>query len=487
MRYSVIIRIVSYIMLLFSCSVVAPIFVSLYYHDGDVMPFAITGAIEISIGLIGWLSCRHQKQQLKVRDGFLVVTAVWLSLSLVAALPFYLSSSPHLTLINALFEAVSGLTTTGATILKHISTLPQALLFYRQELQFLGGMGIVVLAVAVLPVLGIGGMQLYRAETPGPMKDRKLTPRIAETAKALWFIYLLLTVACALSYWFAGMTLFDAIGESFSTIATGGFSLHDSSFSFYHSNLIYSIAMIFMLLSSISFAIHYSSFKQRTLKMYWKDIECRFFFWILMISAAFTIFVLLFNHVYSNLSDNIMKGLFTVVSMATTTGFTNAKFSHWPSFIPFMLMFIGIIGACGGSTAGGIKVIRFVLICKQSVRELYHLIHPEGVYPLKFGERILNDRTVQAMWGFIGMFIALFVLLTFILLATGMDLVTAFSAVVDTLANVGAGIGAVTDSFAHVGVIAKIVLMISMIIGRLEIFTVLLLFTPEFWRQYRLI
>jgi trk system potassium uptake protein TrkH len=483
MRFKAIIRIIGFILMLFSVSVVVPIMMSLIYHDGATGPFVITGVFELALGFLGWFPLRNYRQQLKTRDGFLVVTLVWVVLSTFAALPFYLTPEVGMNVTDAFFEAVSGLTTTGATIISGIQYLPHAILFYRQELQFLGGMGIVVLAVAVLPLLGIGGMQLYRAETPGPMKDSKLTPRITETAKALWFIYIILTATCAFSYWVAGMTVFDAIGESFSTIATGGFAMHDSSFAFYHSNAIDIICMLFMFLSGISFALHYTVFQRRRFLDYWYDVEFRYFVWIIITVAVITLSTLMINHVYPSFEDDVMHGLFTVISLATTTGFTNSKFSAWPTFLPVLLMWVGMVGACGGSTAGGIKVMRCVLLCKQSMREMKRLIHPNAVYLIKFGKQALPIETIEAMWGFIGIFIATFAVLTLVLMALGMNLLTAFSAVVDTLANVGVGIDGVSDSFEHIGAASKWVLTLSMIAGRLEIFTLLLLFTPAFWQK----
>lgn len=482
MRYAAVAKIIGSLLVMFSLSVIVPIAISLYYQDGGLVAFTTTGASELIAGLVVLFIFRKGNQQLRTRDGFLVVALVWIVLSGFAAIPFHISSLVHMSITDSFFEAVSGLTTTGATIIPDIEHLPHAILFYRQELQFLGGMGIVVLAVAVLPMLGIGGMQLYRAETPGQLKDKKLTPRITETAKALWLIYIILTIACAASYWAGGMSLFNAIGESFSTIATGGFSMHSKGFVFYHSNAIYLIATFFMFLSGTSFILHYSVFQQRRVSVLWKDTQFRYYVFLIFLVAGFTISVITSHHVYNRFEVSFINGLFSAVSMVTTTGFKNSYFSHWPSFVPVMLLCVGIIGACSGSTTGGIKIIRFVLICKQSMREMLRLIHPNGVYLIKFGNQALPSKTIEAMWGFIGIFIAVFVVLVLIFIATGMNFLTAFSATVDSLANVGAGIGDVAQTFEHVSTTAKWVLSIAMIAGRLEIFTLLLLFTPAFWR-----
>ena len=483
MRYVAVLKIIGFLLMLFSVSVIVPVCISLYYDDGGTRTFLITGLAELTTGFVLWFLCRNGAAQIKTRDGFLVVALVWFILSAFAAIPFYMAPFVDLSLTDSYFEAVSGLTTTGASIIPNLEQLPHAMLFYRQELQFLGGMGIVVLAVAVLPMLGIGGMQLYRAETPGNFKGNKLTPRIAETAKALWLIYIILTVLCAVSYWLAGMDIFHAVGESFSTIATGGFSMHTQGFAFYHSNSIYMIAIVYMFLSGVSFALHFSVFQQHRISLYLKDVEFRYYVLIIIIVAAFTISVIASHHIYSDFETSFINGLFSVMSMVTTTGFKNSFFSHWPTFIPIMLMCVGIIGACGGSTAGGIKVMRFVLICKQSMREMRRLIHPNGVYLIKFGEHALPSSTINAMWGFISVFIAGFVVLMLLLMATGMNMLTAFSSAVDSLANVGAGIGDVAQTFQFVGTPAKWILCVAMIAGRLEIFTLLLLFTPAFWRK----
>lgn len=483
MQYRAIIRIVGFMLMLFSSSVIAPLMICFFYQDAGLHSFLTTGLLEFVIGFFCWFSLNKQKPMLKTREGFLIVVVIWIVLSLFAALPFWLVASVHLSFTDALFEAISGLTTTGATMMTHIDSLPHAILFYRQELQFLGGMGIVVLAVAILPMLGIGGMQLYRAEKSEPLKENKLTPRITETAKMLWFIYLSLTAACAWSYWIAGMSFFDAVGESFATISTGGFCMHDNSFAFYHSNAILMISMLFMFLGGTSFTLHFLAFQRRNILIYWKDIEFRYYMYIIIIIALFTTLVISLYQVYSTFGQSLMKSLFTVISIVTTSGFTNAQFGSWPSFIPVLLMMVAIIGACGGSTAGGIKVMRFILVCKQSMREIRRLIHPNGVYSIKFGRHSLDVKTIEAMWGFMAIFIASFALLLLALMATGMNLITAFTAVVDTLANLGAGIGVLSKTFVNITVPAKWILMLSMIAGRLEIFTLLLLFTPAFWRN----
>lgn len=301
--------------------------------------------------------------------------------------------------VDAYFESLSGLTTTGATVITGIDNLPQSILWYRQQLQWFGGMGIIVLAVAVLPMLGIGGMQLYRAETPGPVKDSKLTPRITETAKALWYIYLGLTVTCATCYYLAGMSGFDAITHSFATVAIGGFSTHDASIGFFNSTIIELIAVVFMILSGCNFALHFFAWRTKNPTIYFRDPEFKFYIFVLGGVSLITIAVLIAAGTY-NTFESITRGIFEVVSVATTTGFATADFAHWPLVLPFLLFLIAFIGGCAGSTGGGMKAIRILLIYKQGVREIKRLVHPNAVIPVKLGSKPVPDRVLEAVWGF---------------------------------------------------------------------------------------
>lgn len=483
MRYTGIIRIVGFILMLFSVINIAPIAISFYYHDGGTRAFIDTLLIQLFVGTTAWFIFRKQKTALKTRDGFLIVAVVWFVLGAFAALPFYLSPLVHTSLINALFEAISGLTTTGASVMTNLDLMPHAVLFYRQELQFFGGMGIVVLAVAVLPMLGIGGMQLYRAETPGPMKNRKLTPRIAETAKALWAIYTILTIACAICYWLAGMNLFNAICESFSTVATGGFSPHDASFAFYHSSMIDLIAIFFMFISGINFGLHFTAFRRKSIKVFWQDVEFRYYLSLVLISTLMVFIGLLAHEYYPSTWQDLIRSLFTIVSLATTTGLTNGNFSIWPSFIPLFLLLISMIGACGGSTTGGMKTSRFIILCKLCALQFKKLIHPNAIYPLKFGQQEISQPLVEAVLAFVIIYVAFWFAATLILLTTGLDLTTALSTAALCVSNLGVGLGSVADGFSHLSDVAKSIMMVLMVAGRLEIFTLILLFTPDFWRK----
>jgi trk system potassium uptake protein TrkH len=426
---------------------------------------------------------RGQHRELRVRDGFVVVALFWTVLAVVGALPFALAEQPHMSFTDAMFESMSGLTTTGATVITGIDHLPKSIQFYRQELQWLGGMGIIVLAVAVLPMLGIGGMQLYRAETPGPMKDNKLTPRITETAKALWYIYLGLTVSCAVAYWFAGMDVFDAIAHSFSTVAIGGFSTHDLSIGYFQSEAVEMVAVVFMLLAGVNFSLHFVAWRSVNPLTYFRDSEFKTYITVLACAAAVTVVYLYLSGTYEAFGDALHHGLFQAVSIGTTTGFTTAAYFHWPGFLPVMLLFTSFIGGCAGSTGGGMKVIRFLLLFKQGMREITRLVHPNAQIPVKVGGKPMPERVIEAVWGFFAIYVVCFTLMMLVLLATGLDQVTAFSAVAACLNNLGPGLGDVGFHYADINVTAKWVLSLAMVLGRLEIFTLLVLLSPAFWRR----
>ena len=482
MQYAVIQRILGLLLILFSTTMIPPIIVSFIFKDGSANTFAQALAVILSLGMICWFPVRKVRKELRMRDGFLVVVLFWTVLGCAGALPLYLSDALDLNIASSLFESLSGLTTTGATVIVNIDTLPKSILFYRQELQWLGGMGIIVLAVAILPLLGIGGMQLYRAETPGPDKENKLTPRITETAKALWYIYLLLTIACALAYWFAGMSVFDAIAHSFSTIAIGGFSTHDASMGYFNSTAIDMVAVVFMLLAGVNFGLHYVSIRSRSLSPYRKDAEFITYIGILASVALVTVLYLIISQTFDT-SEALLQGLFQVVSIGTTTGFTTTNYLSWPGFLPVLLLFISFIGGCAGSTGGGMKVIRIMLLFKQGMRELKRLVHPNAQLIVKMGSNAVPDRVIDAVWGFFATYVAVFSVMMLLLLASGLDQVTAFSAVAATINNLGPGLGEVGANYASINDFSKLVLSFSMLLGRLEIFTLIVLFTPAFWAK----
>jgi len=483
MHFSIVFRILGVLLMLFSILANLPsIVISIIYNDGEIASFVTSLLITFFTGLMLWFFTLGSKKELRTRDGFLVVTLFWTVLGVFGALPFFLSFDLPLSITDAVFESISGLSTTGATVIVGLDILPKSILFYRQQLQWLGGMGIVALAVAVLPMLGIGGMQLYRAESPGPVKNDNLVPRLAETAKALWYIYLALTLACTLFYWAAGMTLFDAICHSFTTVAIGGFSTHDASLAYFDSSAINIIATVFMFLAGINFALHFTAWRAKSINQYFKDPELRFYAVMMLVLSVVTMTVLYFSNTHT-LLDSIVHGAFQSVSIATTTGFTTDDFSTWPSMLPYMLIYASIIGACAGSTGGGMKVIRILLILKQGLREIQRLIHPNAVIPIKLGNTLVPDRVIDSVWGFFAMYVMVFLALLLAMLATGLDVVTAFSAVGAAINNLGPGLEGVAKNYASVTDAGKWILCFAMLLGRLEIFTLLVLFLPMFWRR----
>jgi len=483
MQLTVIQRILGLLIMLFSVTMLPPAAVGFYYGEQSMWPFLEAFAILLLTGLIIWAPVYRVRRELRLRDGFVVVLMFWLVLGVFGALPLYLDKALHISVTDAVFESMSGLTTTGATVITALDDLPRAILIYRQQLQWMGGMGIIVLAVAILPMLGVGGMQLYRAEMPGPVKDTKLTPRITETAKALWYLYLGFTVACALAYWAVGMEPFDAIAHSFSTVSLGGFSTHDASIGYYDSAAVEAVAITFILLGGVNFALHFLTWRGLSVRHYWQDAEFRTYVLIISTVAAVSVGYLYYTATTEGWSDTLRQGIFQAVSIGTTTGFTTTDFYNWPGFLPVLLIFTSFIGACAASTGGGIKVIRFLLLFKQGQREVVRLVHPNAEIAVKVGRSALSDRVVEAVWGFFSAYVAVFSIIMLALMASGLDQVTAFSAVAASLNNLGPGLGDVGPHYADINDFAKWVLCIAMLMGRLEIFTVLVLLTPAFWRK----
>ena len=482
MTRSAVQRVLGLLLTMFSSAMLIPVLVSLIFSDNAWPAFIGSFFIILGSGLVIWWPVRHEKRELRLRDGFLVVALFWIVLSLFGAAPFLLVEYPQMTFTNAVFESVSGLTTTGATVLSDLHTLPKSILFYRQQLQWFGGLGIIVLAVAVLPILGVGGMQLYRAETPGPVKDSRLTPRITETAKALWYVYLGITILCGASYWAAGMSFFDAICHAFSTVAIGGFSTYDASIGHFNSTLIDMIAVIFMFIAGVNFSLHFLAWRHRSLGSYLLDPEFRAYVKVLGFVSVSVLVYLYLSGYYSTLSETFTKGLFQVVSIGTTTGFTTADFSVWPGALPIILILSSFIGGCAGSTAGGMKVIRWLLMYKQGLAEVQRLVHPSAEIPVKLGSMSVNHRVINAVWGFFAVYIVIFGVLLIVQLASGLDPVSSFAAVAATLNNLGPGLGQVSIGFSDIGSVGKWSAVCGMLLGRLEIFTLLVLITPTFWK-----
>ena len=478
-------RIVGILIGLFSLTMLPPILIAAIYNDGGGGDFFAAFTVTLLIGFLLWMPNRHLRRELKIREGFLIDVLFWVTLGSVGAIPFLMSTRVDMNVASAFFESFSGLTTTGATVIEHIEALPKSIIFYRQMLQWFGGMGIIVLAVAVLPMLGIGGMQLYRAEMPGPVKDSKVTPRIAETAKALWYIYLCLTLACMLTFWLAGMSLFDALCHSFSTVSIGGFSTHDASIGYFNSDIINFITVTFLVISGVNYTLHFSVFtaKKISFDIYRKDPEVRAFI-LIQVGLTIICFATLMNHeVYGSIERTFSQSLFQAVSISTTAGFTTTSFADWPLFLPVLLVISSFIGGCAGSTGGGLKVIRVLLLNLQGLRELKRLVHPKAIYRIKLGDQALPDRVIEAIWCFFSTYALVFIICMLALLMTGMDELSSFSATVAMLNNLGPGLGAVALHFNEVNDTSKWIMIIAMLFGRLEIFTLLVLFTPVFWKN----
>ena len=460
-----------------------PALISVIYGDGAGLAFVVAFILTLLTGLAFWYPYRRDRADLRAKEGFLIVVLFWTVLATFGALPFALLDQPEMSITDSVFESFSGLTTTGATVIEGIEFLPKAVQFYRQQLQWLGGMGIIVLPVAILPILGVGGMQLYRAETPGPVKDSKMTPRIADTAKHLWYIYLSLTMACTFAYWIAGMSLFDAVCHAFSTIAIGGFSTYDASLGHFNSAAVNFICVIFLWIAALNFSLHYAAVSGRNIKNYFKDPECKAFFTIQFVLVTVCFLVLINYAVYDSAEVALDQALFQAVSISTTAGFATTDFSSWPAFLPILLIFSSFIGGCAGSTGGGLKVIRILLLFIQGKREVDRLIHPKAVYSVKLGDRAMPSRVVEAVWGFFAAYAIVFVVIMIGLIGSGLDNITAFSATAAALNNLGPGLGSVSGTYAEVSDTGKWLLMIAMLFGRLEIFSLLVLFSPTFWRS----
>lgn len=488
MQFAAAFRVLGILLMLFSLTLLPPIGFSLWYDDGNLKAFIDTLLFTLIGGLLIWLPTRHAQRELRTRDGFFIVTLMWAGMSAFAAIPFVLTPALSAGYADAYFEAMSGLTTTGGTAFPHLDDLPKSVLWYRQQLNFVGGGGVIVLAIAVLPMLGIGGMQLFKAETSGPMKDAKLTPRIKETAKALWFIYVGLCAFGSLAFWLAGMSLFDAIGHSFGAVSTGGFSTHDASFGYWNSPLIDGIGILLMWLGSVNFSLHFLAWRHAhkgrpSLSVYWKDPEFRFYNVFLLSLIALATFGLHSLAVYPTWGESLRHAAFNTVSLVTTTGFLDGDYGQWPSYVPWLLVFGMFFGGCAGSTSGGIKAIRFLMLTKQSIREFQRLIHPKGVFVVKLGEEVVSDRVAEAIWGFISLYALVTLVLTLAVMATGVSFELAFSGIAASINGAGPGLGVLSSNVSSLSDTAVWLMSFAMLVGRLEVFTVLILFTPMFWRR----
>lgn len=483
MQFKSVIRIIGLFIILFSTTMIFPNIVSIIYQDNEKKTFVKSFFIVLIIGLLLWIPNKKKIFNLKLKESFFVVSILWIILGSLGALPFIFCKKINISITDSFFESFSGLTTTGATILTNLENLPKSILFYRQILQWIGGMGIIVLGIAALPLLSIKGMQLYKAEIPGPLKDEKMRPRIAETAKTLWLIYILLTIICALTLWFSGINAFDAISHSFSIVSLGGFSTYDQNIGHFQNTFINLIISIFLIISNSNFNLHFLFLSNKNFNIYWKNIEFRVFILFQLILMIICTITLLYYSFYNSFTETLNQVFFQVVSVSTTAGFKTEDFTKWPAFLPILLFFSSFIGGCSGSTGGGIKVIRILLLTMHSSREIKRLIHPNAIYTIKIGSKIFSNNTIENIFGFFTAYLFIFIISFFILIGTGIDEYSAFTSIAATLNNLGEGMGCVSENFVHINPTGKWVLIITMIFGRLEVFTLLILFTPTFWKK----
>ncbi len=477
MNFLQIVKTFSLLLVFFSFAFLPAYIVSVIYSDGLDRLFIKIFSFVFAFGLVGWIATRKDKSEIQTRDGFFIITFFWVILALVGSLPFL---GINMTYADSFFESMSGITTTGGTVIVGLDNLPESILFYRQTLQWLGGMGLIVLAVAIMPLLGIGGGQLFKTEIPGAMNEQKFTPRIKETAQALWLIYTLLTLACFIGYLIGGMSAFDAISHSLSTVSIGGFSTHDASFAYFNSNIINYICIIFMLLSALSFTLHYFAFYKRRLINYLTDPEAKFF---LLMCTGVLIITFLITYITSKEVINISNLIFQTISFITTSGFTIEERSNLPFAVSFILLVAAFIGACSGSVGGGLKSWRVLIMLKSAYRNFMLMVHPKAVVTIKIGSKPVSNDVSNAVWGFFSIYVLCFMFFLFLLLILDIDFVTAFSAVGACLNNLGPGLGDVINNYQSLPDTAKYILSFVMLIGRLEIFTFLILFMPAFWSR----
>ena len=478
-----VLHVLSLVILIFGLTMLVPLAVSWGLRDGAERAFDEAILLTLAVGaLLGYVT-RKSKRDLRIRDGFLMVALVWTVLPAFAAVP--LIAQLDLSFTDAYFETVSGLTTTGATILTGLDALPVSINFWRTQLVWLGGMGLIVLAVAVLPLLGIGGRQMFKAETPGPMKDSKMTPRIAETAKGLWGVYAGFSLCCLLAYHWAGMPWLDAIMHTFSTMGLGGFSSHDASFGYFNSVAIESVAIVFMLIAGMNFATHFIALSGRSLRAYRVDPEAGWYLAVTLGSVVGIAIFLMAHQVYPDAGEAFRRAAFNVISIATTTGFATVDYALWPMFAPLWMLFLCSFATSAGSTGGGIKMIRAILLYKQVNREMVRAIHPNAVYQVRIGSESVPVNILFAVLAFGFVYVACIVSMTLLLSLTGLDIITAFSAVVASINNTGPGLGQVGPSttFTTLNDFQTWVCTFAMLLGRLEIFTLLVVLTPAFWRK----
>jgi len=479
-----VIHILSKVLMLFASAFLLPLGISLALDDGAHRAYDEAIVATFVSGFLLWLVSRRGKRELQTRDGFLLVVLIWVVLPFFSAIPL-LVHLPTMSFTDAYFEAVSGLTATGSTVMTGLDQLPPSINIWRTEMHWIGGMGVIVLVVAVLPMLGVGGRQLFKAETPTPMKDNKLTPRMAETAKGLWQIYAIFTAICMLALWAGGMSWIDAVVHGFSVMGLGGLSSHDASMGYFDSVLLEVIVMVFALIAAISFSTHFLAYRTRSLASYHQDAEIRWFFGVLAASVVGLTGYLLYKGFYLEFPEALRHAAFNTISVATTLGFSTTDYNVWPYFAPLWMLFLSSFMASSGSTGGGIKMLRAMLLYKQLYRELIKLIHPSAEIHTKIGHQAVPNKIIYAVLAFMFVYVASIVILSFILSASGLDVFTAFTAVVAMVNNTGPGLGQVgpASNYALLNDFQTWVCSFAMLLGRLEFFTLLVVLTPVFWRK----
>jgi trk system potassium uptake protein len=481
MRLIPIVHLCSVLLILYSLSMFGPILVNVWYEDGDFSGFFITFVLAFSTGITGWQFTRRSNTKLSSRDGFLVVVLFWLVFSVVSALPFILDKFVNASITDAFFESISGITTTGGTIVPHVDTLPHAILFYRAQLNFLGGLGIIVLALAILPLLGVGGSKIYQSESVGPLREDKLSPRLADTAKQLWMVYSGLAIAAIVSYKVAGLNWFDSVCYALSTVALGGFSIHDASLGYYNNLSVEMVAGIFSFLSGINFALYYRFTISRKMMPLLKDPELKAYFFIAIGVATFTI-IGLYRAGNFPITESIVHGFFQSMSIMTDNGLTTADYPNWPAHIAIFLMLSSYVGGCVGSTCGGIKIMRVLLCYRQTHQEIKQLIHANGIFPTKINTHIVSDRMMQSVWSFAFLYLFISVVFVVALMMCGNDIQTAFGTVSACINNMGVGYGTTAVNFSSLTDTGKWLMCAAMLLGRLEIFPILVIFSRTYWR-----
>jgi trk system potassium uptake protein TrkH len=479
-----VIHVLGSMLMMFSITYLLPAVAAVIYDDGQLVDFAVAALFCLGVGAAIWAATRSHKRELRSRDGFLLVTFAWILMSAIATVPL-LIAIPGLSFTDAFFETMSGLSTTGATVLVGIEHLPPSINLWRHALNWYGGMGIIVLVVAILPLLGVGGMQMYKAETPGPTKDEKLTPRITQTAKALWFVYFLITVACMLSLKAAGMGWFDAVCHAFSALSLGGFSTYDASIGHFDSVAIEAVLIVFMLIAAMNFSRHFIAWQRKSLRTYLEDVEARSLLAIIGLSTVGLALFVWLAGVYPEFLTALRHVAFNLVSIATDCGYVSQDYAEWPILAPMWILMLSCYCANTGSTGGGIKMSRTLVLFQQAARELMLLVHPQAVAPVRVGGSVVQNRVVFAVLAFVVLYFGTVVVLTFALLASGLDFVSAFSAIIACINNAGPGLGTVGPAGNYEGLtdFQTWVCALAMLLGRLEIFSVLVLFTPVYWRK----